>query len=131
MELLNIPFALTQNGAVSSYAKSFGLLWWLSGREVTCRRRKRCRFHPWVEQPTPVFLPGEPHGQRSLAECGPWGHRSLVLCTRSVTPALGYLLPCSFLPSPLSLSSSTLILYLLPSPSFLLPLPPTSFINTA
>ena len=35
---------------------------------------KRCRFNPWVRkmpwrkawQPTPVFLPGEPHGQRSL-----------------------------------------------------------------
>jgi len=26
-------------------------------------------------QPTPVFLPGESHGQRSLAGCSPWGHR--------------------------------------------------------
>jgi len=40
-----------------------------------CRRHKRCRFDPWVGkipwrwawQPTPVFLPGESHGQRSLA----------------------------------------------------------------
>ena len=24
---------------------------------------------------TPVFLPGEFHGQRSLAGCGPWGHK--------------------------------------------------------
>ena len=24
-------------------------------------------------QPTPVFLPGEFHGQRSLADYGPWG----------------------------------------------------------
>ena len=38
------------------------------------RRRKRCRFNSWVrkipwrraQQPTPVFLPGECHGQRSL-----------------------------------------------------------------
>ena len=36
---------------------------------------KRCGFHPWVgkiprsgaRQLTPVFLPGESHGQRSLA----------------------------------------------------------------
>ena len=28
-------------------------------------------------QPTPVFLPGEPHGQRSLAGCSPWGHKAL------------------------------------------------------
>ena len=37
-------------------------------------RHKRCRFNPWVRkipwreawQTTPVFLPGESHGQRSL-----------------------------------------------------------------
>ena len=52
-----------------------------SGKEPACqhRRLKRCGFDPWVGkipwrrkwQPTPVFLPGEPHGQRSLAGCGP------------------------------------------------------------
>ena len=26
-------------------------------------------------QPTPVSLPGEPRGQRSLRGCSPWGHR--------------------------------------------------------
>ena len=26
-------------------------------------------------QPTPIFLPGKTHGQRSLAGCSPWGHR--------------------------------------------------------
>ena len=26
-------------------------------------------------QPTLVFLPGESHGQRSLADCSPWGHK--------------------------------------------------------
>ena len=39
-----------------------------------CRRHKRFGFDPWVRkipwkrawQPTPVFLPGESHGQRSL-----------------------------------------------------------------
>ena len=30
-------------------------------------------------QPTPVFLPGESHGQRSLVGCSPWG------CTESDT----------------------------------------------
>ena len=25
------------------------------------------------EQPTPVLLPGKPHGQRSLVDCSPWG----------------------------------------------------------
>ena len=41
------------------------------------------RFDPWIGkipwrrewQPTPVFLPGESHGQRSLAGCSPWGHK--------------------------------------------------------
>ena len=46
---------------------------------------KRCRFDPWVKrilwrrawQPTPVFLPGESHGQRSLAGYSPWGCKEL------------------------------------------------------
>ena len=40
-------------------------------------------FNPWVGkipwrrkwQPAPVFLPGESHGQRSLAGYSPWGHK--------------------------------------------------------
>ena len=34
---------------------------------------------PWRRawQPTPVFLPGESHGQRSLAGYGPQGHKQL------------------------------------------------------
>jgi len=27
----------------------------------------------WRRQPTPVFLPGEPHGQRTLVGYSPWG----------------------------------------------------------
>ena len=32
---------------------------------------------PWRRkwQPTPVFLPGESHGPRSLVGYGPWGHK--------------------------------------------------------
>ena len=26
-------------------------------------------------QPTPVFLPGESHGRKSLVGCGPWDHK--------------------------------------------------------
>ena len=41
------------------------------------------RFNPWVRsipwkrewQPTPVILPGEFHGQRSLAGYSQWGHK--------------------------------------------------------
>ena len=48
-----------------------------------CKRHKRRGFDPWVGkipwrrawQPTPVFLPGKFHGQRSLVGYCPWGHR--------------------------------------------------------
>ena len=47
---------------------------------LQCRRP---RFDPWVGKipwrrewrPTPGFLPGESHGQRSLAGYSPWGCR--------------------------------------------------------
>ena len=29
----------------------------------------------WNSYPTPVFWPGELHGQRSLANYSPWGHK--------------------------------------------------------
>ena len=34
---------------------------------------------PWRSkwQPTPVLLPGESHGQRSLVGYSPWGHKEL------------------------------------------------------
>ena len=46
------------------------------------RRNKRCRFNSWVVkipwkktwQSTPVFLPGESHGQRSQVGYNPWSH---------------------------------------------------------
>ena len=55
-----------------------GLRRWLGGKVFTCQCR-RCRkwgFDPWIGkipwrrewQPIPVFLPGECHGQRSLAD---------------------------------------------------------------
>ena len=52
----------------------------LSGIFLQC---KRPGFSPWVGkipwirewQPTPVFLPREFHGQRSLAGYSPWGRR--------------------------------------------------------
>ena len=57
-----------------------GLPWALSSKESTCRCRT-CRFYSWVGkvpwrrkwQPTPAFLPGESHGQRSLVGYSPWG----------------------------------------------------------
>ena len=50
-----------------------GLRCWLSGKESACQCRRR-GFDPWVRKipwrrkwlPTPVFLPGESHGDRSM-----------------------------------------------------------------
>ena len=54
-----------------------------SQKEPVCqyRRHKKHGFDPWVWkipwkrawQPTPLFLPGESHGQRSLEGYSPWG----------------------------------------------------------
>ena len=49
-------------------------------RNLQCRRPG---FHLWVAKipwrreqlPTPIFLPGEFYGQRSLAGYSPWGHK--------------------------------------------------------
>ena len=58
-----------------------------SGKEPSCLcgELKRCRLDPWVRkipwrrawQPTPVFLPGESHRQRSLTGYSPQGHKEL------------------------------------------------------
>ena len=53
--------------------------------ERTCLPHGRPGFDPWVRkipwrrkwQPTPVFLPGESHGQRRLERCSLWGHKEL------------------------------------------------------
>ena len=45
----------------------------------------RCGSHPWAckipwrraQQPTPVFLPGESHGRKSLMDYSPLGRREL------------------------------------------------------
>ena len=36
-------------------------------------------------QPTPIFLPGESHGQRSLVGYSPWGHRESDTTERAHT----------------------------------------------
>ena len=57
----------------------------ISGKEhvCQCRRPKRHKFNPWVTkilwrrewQPTPVFLPGESHRQKSLVAYSPQGQK--------------------------------------------------------
>ena len=59
-----------------------GLPWWLNGKRI-CLQCRRHRFVPRIGmiprrriwQPTPVFLPAESYGQRSLAGYSSWCHR--------------------------------------------------------
>ena len=57
---------------------------WLSGKQSACQCRRH-GFDPWVREtpwrrkwhPTPVFLPGESHGQKSLEGYSPWDCKRL------------------------------------------------------
>jgi len=46
------------------------------------------RRSPREWQPTPVFLPGKSHGQRSLVGYSPWGHRVRYNCVTKHQPIL-------------------------------------------
>ena len=58
--------------------------WWLRQQRI-CLQCRRPGSIPWVGKipwrrkwlPTPVFLPGEFHGQRSLVGCSPWDNKEL------------------------------------------------------
>ena len=79
---------------------------WNSGKEFTCqcRNHKGRGFDPWVRktpwrrewQPTPVFLLGESHGERSLAGYSSWGCKELDTTENTVhTPTCtGLILLC-------------------------------------
>ena len=74
-------------------------------RSVTSKFWRFVSLWPWrrVCQPTSVFLPGETHGQRSLAGCSPWSReelamterlsssRSLLFCVKSMNTFKSYL----------------------------------------
>ena len=76
------------NGDISFYFIFYGwiifqhgLPWWLGWQRIYWQWRG-LRFHPWVGKipwrkwlPTPVFLPREFHGQRSLVGHSLWGHK--------------------------------------------------------
>ena len=74
-----------------------GLPRWHSGKESACqcRSHRRHGFNPWVGkipwrrgwQPTPVFLPGESHGQRGLAGYSPWDCKELSMTEHTHTQA--------------------------------------------
>ena len=49
------------------------ILFKLAENNLLCMLLHAKQRRKW--QPTPVFLPGESHEQRSLAGYSPWGHR--------------------------------------------------------
>ena len=73
---------ISYNRCNSGYISCLGLPRQCSGQESACQCR-RSRFNPWVRkiclsrkwQPTPVFLPGKSHRQRSLVGYSPRGHK--------------------------------------------------------
>ena len=79
-----------------------GFLGGTSGKEPACqcRRHKRCGFDPWIRknpwrrtwQSTPVFLPGESHGQRSLVGYSLRGHKESDI-TEQLTLSLSSIYP--------------------------------------
>ena len=79
--------SLSFSGTCVSFHQVIAFPRWLSGKESACQswRCKRLRFSSSVEKipqrrawhSTPVFLPGEFHGQRSLAGYSPWGFKRL------------------------------------------------------
>ena len=58
---------------------------------------RRAGFNPWAgkipwkraQQPTPVFLPGESHGQRSLVGYRPWSRKDSD-ATEQLTPSFSF-----------------------------------------
>ena len=103
------------------------MFWFANGKEPACqcRQYKRLGFDPWVRKilwnkkwhPTPGFLPGKHHGQRSLTGYSSWGPKELdmtrklstcVLCQRNWFQSMTFRIPsfllnsvCIFLKHPL------------------------------
>ena len=71
--LLNDYMCLCAHVCTHTRVLMAGLPWWLSGKDFAHQSRRHgsyfsVRKTPWRRtwQPTPAFLPGESHGQRSL-----------------------------------------------------------------
>ena len=83
------PGSISGLGRSSGEGISYPLQYsWASQVAQIAKNLPKCRrtgFDPWVRkipwkrswQPTLVFLPGESHGQRSLAGYSSWGHKEL------------------------------------------------------
>ena len=85
---------LTPKGELEGVMDCYGLPWWLRQWRV-CLQFGKAGFNPWVGEipwrrerlPTPVFLPGQFHGQRILMGYSPRGRKELDT-TESLTLSL-------------------------------------------
>ena len=91
----------TSQPSSAGLCKSLGL--WASQVEQVVKNlpaNTRDRFNPWVRkipwrrkwQPTPIFLPEELRGQRSLAGYSPWGRKESGTTEKAYThtPSWGH-----------------------------------------
>ena len=82
VQLLQVPGKLATKQSMGT--RSFFSISGQNSYFPNCLKCRRPGFDPWVGkipwrrawQPTPVFLPGESHGQRSLVGYSLWGHKS-------------------------------------------------------
>ena len=77
------------NGYFTHLENSKRASWWLNSKESACNAGDTGLIPgsgkiPWMMkwQPTPVFLPGKSHCQRSLEGYNPWGHKRAQLTLR-------------------------------------------------
>ena len=84
-----VPFKLDScENFMPDYVKDRDFPSGASGKDATCHFR-RLGFNPWVGkipwrkewQTSPVFLPGQFHGQRSLVGYNPWAHKDTTEAT--------------------------------------------------
>ena len=76
------PSGLFCSPRITLFYTFFGLPWWLRWKRI-CLQCRRPEFDPWVRKipsrrkwlPTPILLPREFHGQRSLASHSPWDRK--------------------------------------------------------
>ena len=84
LKLIEMSYILIKAVVLCLCMINKGLPWWLSAKESACSAGDKemqvqslGQEDPWRRkwQPTPVFLPGRFHGQKSLAGYSPQGHK--------------------------------------------------------
>ena len=87
----SIPGSGRSTGEGIGYVLQYSWASLVAELERICLQCRRPGFNPWVGKipwrrerlPTPVFLPGESHEQRSLAGYSPWGYKELDITEQS------------------------------------------------